>query len=314
MPAFDALLEQPFAALAPEQRAAAATLGLDEAGWTALAAQAQTAEEAQTALRQHVPLFRYNALEDELHRLQAVLLEQSRASGGTGGRGRLSPTLSPTPYGGRRSPSQSEAFCPMCALAYVAEIRSIEEAQNGHFRYEIVLTQRGNDVVVLVLHKRFSEFVALRQDLNKQLRASSDLPIDADGDAAAELAPEGRGGGGGGGGGGGAEQASTVPLSRSLSSAESMKPYVDIVRTYPFPSKAPLRAAGGASRLAATRRPVLENWLNLVIKLARMEPLISFIVLSWLELDSVRDLSSGATQHSPTSVADDGASPPPMVL
>ncbi len=297
MPTFDTLLEQPFAALAQEQRAAAAALGLDEAGWTALAARMQAAEEAQAALRQHVPLFRYNALEDELHRLQELLLAQSRGSSGAGDRGRVSPTLSPRPFGGRHPPSHADAFCPMCALAYVAEIRSIEEAQGGHFRYEIVLTQSGNEVVVL--HKRFSEFVSLRQDLNKQLQATSDLPTDADGGSSAEVSLEDCGGDAG--------QASTVALQRSLSSVESMKPYIDLVRTYPFPSKTPLRAAGGATRLATTRRPVLEHWLNMVIKLARMEPLISSIILSWLELD-------GVTQHSRTTPADDDTSPPPMVL
>jgi hypothetical protein len=305
MPAFNALLEQPFAALPQEQRDAAAALGLDEAGWSALAAQAQAAEEAQTALRQHVPLFRFNALEDELHRLQELVLDQSRGSGGGGGGGRASPTLSPI---------QSGAICPMCALAYVAEIRSVEEASDGHFRYAIVLTQRGSEVVVL--HKRFSEFVHLRQELIKQLRANSDLPIDAEGDAPLELAAED---GGGGGGGSGKEDATGAPLSRSLSSSESMKPYIDIVRTYPFPSKAPLRAAGGASRLAATRRPVLEQWLNLVIKLARMEPVISFAVLSWLELEDLsslsrRSLSRPASQSPAMTGAGGESTPPPMVL
>ena len=189
MPAFDVLLQQPFVGLTTEQRAAAAVLGLDEAGWSALAAQAQAVEEAQTALRQHIPLFRYNALEDELHRLQGYLLEQSRGSGGSGmGSGRVSPTLSPMTFGGRQSPSHSEPICPMCSLAYAAEIRSIEEAQDGHFRYEIALTQRGTDVVVL--HKRFSEFVGLRQKLTAQLRANSDLSANAAGEAAAALPAE----------------------------------------------------------------------------------------------------------------------------
>lgn len=303
MPAFNALLEHPFAALPQQQREAAAALGLDEAGWSALAAQAHAVEEARAALRQHVPLFRFNALEDELHRLQALVLDQSQGSGGGGGAGRASPTLSPI---------QSGAICPICALAYVAEIRPAEEGSDGHFRYAIVLTQRGNEVVVL--HKRFSEFVQLRQELIKQLRANSDLPIDAEGNVPLEPAAEDDGGDGSGKAG-----ATSAPLTRSLSSSESMKPYMDIVRTYPFPSKAPLRAAGGATRVAAARRPVLEQWLNLVIKLARMEPVISFAVLSWLELEDLSSLSrrslSRPTPQSPATTGTGGEpTPPPMVL
>lgn len=295
MPAFDTLLEQPFAALTAEQRAAALTLGLDEGGWAGLAGRTRAAEDAQTALRQHVPLFRFNALEDELHRLQAQLLEQGEVRTVGGGRS------SPGPPGfGQTSGKIPEVACPMCALAYIAEIRSTEEAQDGHFRYEIVLTQRGNEVVVL--HKRFSEFVALRQSLTTHLRANTDA-----GDGASAQAVEDVGG---------MQQAHTAePLSRSLSTVESMKPYLDMLRNYPFPSKAPLRAAGGASRLAATRRPVLEDWLNLAIKLARMQPLISFVVLRWLELDDARDLSRQTyqMQHSPTMDAVDGGTPPPRI-
>jgi hypothetical protein len=328
MPSFDALLELPFATLSPEQLAAAATLGLDEAGWAAAAARARAADDAQTALRQHVPLFRYNALEDELHRLQQQLLEQdlgggARGSGGGGGGGRVSPSGSPLFMGGRRSsPTQSiEAICPMCALAYIAEIRSTEVTKEGHYRYEIVLTQRGNEVSVL--HKRFSEFVVLRQSLSTQLRASGDLPADVDADdalpgAEAGAAPEPEAAAVSGSG---AEAGLGEPLNRSSSSGESMKPFLGMIRTFPFPSKSPLRAAGGGGRLAETRRPVLAEWLNLVIKLARMEPCINYTVLRWLELDNVRDMSR-LNQLTPGGGAAGGgggggggqASPPPLVL
>jgi hypothetical protein len=93
-----------------------------------------------------------------------------------------------------------------------------------------------------------------------------------------------------------------------------MRPYLHFIKMSSFPSKAPIRA-GGSQRLADQRRPVLAEWLNLVIKLARMEPCINWTVLSWLDLDSARDLSRLNSGPSPIAAAIPTAmAPPPLVL
>ena len=343
MPAFQELLQRPFAELDAAQRQAAAALGLDAASWAAAAEAREAAEHAEARLRQHVPLFRYNALEDELQRLQQHLLEREGGGGGNGstsrgsvgvsGGGNTSPGLSGR--NGRASPVMqldSSPPCPMCSMAYVAEIRSTEATKEGHYLYEIVLTQCGNEVSVL--HKRFSEFVALKQSLTTQLRANAMLTAhqnDAASSSPTEPEPEPEPdpssssptiSAGDGGGSIGLADDDLAPLFRTTSSSESMRPYLHFIKMFSFPSKAPLRAAGGSQRLAEQRRPVLAEWLNLVIKLARMEPCINWTVLSWLDLDSARDLSRlnsaaspGTGSYSPNGgAAAATVSPPPLVL
>ena len=347
MPSFDELLQRrTFAELDTEQRQAAAILGLDAASWAAHAARQAATEHADTLLRQHVPLFRYNALEDELQRLKQHVLDREGGGGSSTGGGAGAGSMSRASGGGSNSPGLGgraspmplldSAPCPMCTLAYVAEIRSTEATKEGHYLYEIVLTQCGNEVSVL--HKRFSEFVALKQSLTTQLRANAlrnetDAAADADANADAssrttEGAPEPEPEPGnstvaaveGGGGSLGLAPADDdfAPLFRTTSSSESMRPYLNFIKMFSFPSKAPLRAAGGSQRLAEQRRPVLAEWLNLVIKLARMEPCINWTVLSWLDLDSARDLSRLNSAASPSSTPSGGAvaaaSPPPLEL
>ena len=276
---FDALVERPLAALSEEQRAAAALLGLDEEAWAALGARARKLDEAELKLRQYVPQFRYNAIEDELHKLQEQLGGEDDRPGG-----RVSPTGTPM-LGGRKgrrsslpgmsrtSPTQ-ESRCIMCALAYVAEINAVETNADGHISYSIQLSQSGT--VVTVLHKRYSEFAALRSMLTNGLSHSEEPEPEPE-----PAPPDGAAGG---------DEDPSV-LVRGSSSGESLSSYRSIVKMASFPSKAPLRSAGSGQKLAEARRPQLAKWLNLVIKLARMEPVINAMVLSWLGMDGVRDLS-----------------------
>ena len=93
-----------------------------------------------------------------------------------------------------------------------------------------------------VLHKRYSEFAALRSMLTNGLSHSEEPEPEPE--------PEPPGGGAGG-------DEDPSLLVRGSSSGESLSSYRSIVKMASFPSKAPLRSAGSGQKLAEARRPQL---------------------------------------------------------